>query len=271
MSFTLAKFIAIGAIIGSAFAESADPVALATVKQQFINAKIVPDVIPSFNPIALLHPTFASGLATVGEPESQTNVSTKPEIHIAGTVSSTAKFTLLMIDGNYVGSTNPQGLNLHYLQNNVVIGSDGMANNATSAATIPYAGPAPPSGTGPHRYTILLFQQPANFTAPSTPAANSGVHFFNLTTYTTAAGFSTPLAGSYFTVEVGTATVQVGATTAVNPSTISVASSTSSGTGSPTGAGASPSATHSAAAGKLSAAAAGGSFMGLMGMVALLM
>lgn len=30
-----------------------------------------------------------------------------------------------------------------------------------------YAGPAPPSGDGPHRYVILVFGQPAKFKAPA--------------------------------------------------------------------------------------------------------
>lgn len=48
--------------------------------------------------------------------------------------------------------------------------------------------------------------------------------------YMSAAGFAAPLAGNYFTVEVGTATVSFSSTTAVNPATLSVASATATGT-----------------------------------------
>lgn len=36
----------------------------------------------------------------------------------------------------------------------------------TTPAIQEYAGPAPPQGSGPHRYVIMAFAQPENFTAP---------------------------------------------------------------------------------------------------------
>ncbi|KAF9520103.1 hypothetical protein BS47DRAFT_1357811 [Hydnum rufescens UP504] len=125
-------------------------------------------------------------------------------------------YTVLMLDANYAGSLDPNAdlsrywVNLHWPQNDATLASDGTTTNST-AAVIPYAGPAPPSGIGPHRYTVLLYAQPANFTALRRML----------------------LAGSYFTVEVGTATVNVSPTTAVNYATflaISTASRSGSGT-----------------------------------------
>ncbi|KAF9520107.1 hypothetical protein BS47DRAFT_1387720 [Hydnum rufescens UP504] len=91
--------------------------------------------------------------------------------------------------------------------------------------------PPPPSGTGPHRYTALLDAQLVNFTAPSTPVPNPGVHLINLVSYISSAGLGTPLAGSYFTI--GTATVNVSLTTAVD-SAMFLASSTATRSGSST-------------------------------------
>lgn len=259
------------ALLGAAsvFATSADPLAVAIVKQQFINAHIVPDVVPSFNPIGTLNVNFnGSASITVGEPMSQTDVSKKPVVAVAGTFNSTPSYTVLMIDGNYVGSSNPQGLNLHWLENNVQVGSDGTTAN-TTAATIPYAGPAPASGTGPHRYTILLYQQPSNFTAPASPVANSGVHMIELATYVQAAGLTGPLAGLYYTVEVGTATVSVASTTAVDTSTISAQTTVSNtNTGTSTKTSTATSTAKSGAAVKVGPAA---SLMGLFGLVALVL
>lgn len=272
------------ALVGAAsvYAADVDPLAVATVKQQFINAKIVPDVVPSFSPVGVLGANFngTSGSINVGEAIAQAGVQTKPVVSVTGNFNSTPSYTVLMIDGNYVGSTNPNGLNLHWLENNVQIGTDGVTSN-TTAATIPYAGPAPPSGSGPHRYTILLYAQPTSFTAPSTPAANSGVHLLNLATYVSAAGLTGPLAGIYYTVEVGTATVSVESTTAVNPSTLSVSTiASSTGTGTTTGkaigtgtstSSSSTATTSTGAAVKLGPAAVGGSLMGLFGVVALML
>lgn len=261
------------ALLGAAsvYATTADPLAVAVVKQQFINAKIVPDVVPSLNPIGTFtvdYPVNGSTSAiTVGEPLNVTWVATKPVVTVAGAFNSTPSYTMLMIDGNYVGSSNPSGLNLHWLENNVQIGTDGTTAN-TTAATIPYAGPNPGAGTGPHRYTILLYQQPSNFTAPASPVANSGVHMIDLATYVQAAGLTGPLAGLYYTVEVGVSTVTVASTTAVNPSTI-VVSTTLSSTGTATGT--SSASTHTSSTGAAVKIGPAASLMGLFGAVALLL
>lgn len=67
-------------------------------------------------------------------------------------------------------------------------------------------------------------------------------------TYLSSAGFTNALAGTYFTVEVGTATVSFSSTSAVNTATLSVASAASTGTatGTATGSAASGTATKSA-------------------------
>lgn len=98
-----------------------------------------------------------------------------------------------------------------------------------------------------------------------------GKFIYSLATYVQAAGFTTPVAGIYYTVEVGTATVTVESTTAVNTATLSISTTTQTSgthTGSSTG---SASPTHSSgAAVKLGHGAIGGSLMGLFGVVALL-
>jgi len=251
----------------SALGADADPLAVALVKQQFINAKIVPDVIPSFNPIGTLNVVFSGNSSGVndGAPLDKAAVQTQPTITVAGVNNNTAKFTVLMIDGDYVGSSSPQGLNIHWLENNVAINSAGATSNTT--ARLPYAGPGPAAGSGPHRYTILLYQQPSNFTAPADPAQNSGVHRISLAKYVSAAGLSEPLAGLYFTVEVGTATVSVESTTAVNTATLSYSTTTkSSGTG--TSSTSKP--TKSGAATRVGPTFLGGSLAGLFGIAALL-
>lgn len=92
---------------------------------------------------------------------------------------------------------------------------------------------------------------------PSTP-------FSSLAKYVSAANLTGPLAGIYFTVEVGTATVSVESTTAVNTATLSV--STTTGTITST----TSTSTHSGAATKLGPASIGGPLAGLLGIVALL-
>ena len=77
---------------------------------------------------------------------------------------------------------------------------------------------------------ILLYSQPANFSPPANlSTANVGVSTFSLSDYVSSSGLEGPLAGMYFTVEVGTASASLSATSAVETSTLaSVASASGS-------------------------------------------
>ena len=74
---------------------------------------------------------------------------------------------------------------------------------STSPAIVPYAGPAPPPGSGSHRYVLSLFKQPANFTNPKAFAGFSAKNrtLFNTTEYVKQAGLGPIVAGSYFSTE----------------------------------------------------------------------
>jgi len=235
-------------------ADPASGLAIATVKAEFTNALLVPSVVPTFEPVALLNVTFSSvGLISTGQAIQMAQVATKPTITVVGTDSDFAsggpfnnntKYTIMMIDGDVPGATNPNGVNTHYLQNDMSYGtlsSDVLTFTNTTPAVINYAGPGPASGSGPHRYTILIFAQPTAFKAPATPAAGSSVTMINFPTYLSSAGLTSPLAGNYFTVEVGAATVTFSSTTAVNPATLAVASAA------PTGSAVAPSGSGTAA------------------------
>ena len=76
---------------------------------------------------------------------------------------------------------------------------------------------------------ILLYTQPDNFTSPDGLEPNAGVSTFVLSQYVSDANLTGPVAGMYFTVEVGTASASVSATSAVDTSTLPVPSSTSAG------------------------------------------
>lgn len=50
--------------------------------------------------------------------------------------------------------------------------------NPPGSSVVAYRGPAPPSGSGPHRYITLVYPQPENFKVPQIPAVGSGVTLF---------------------------------------------------------------------------------------------
>jgi len=244
--FSKAAIALVAAFAAPVLADAASGLAIATVKAQFTDALLVPSVIPTFNPVALLNVSFPSvGLISTGEALQMAQVSSKPTITVVGTdadfasggpFNSNTKYTIMMIDGDVPGSTNPQGVHTHYLQNDLSYGaltSDDLTFTNSTPAVINYAGPGPASGTGPHRYTILIFAQPTSFTAPATPKPGSSVTVIELGTYLSSAGLTTPLAGNYFTVEVGTATVAFSSTVPVNPATLAVPSASVTGSAAP--------------------------------------
>ncbi|QRV91596.1 phosphatidylethanolamine-binding protein (PEBP) family [Ceratobasidium sp. AG-Ba] len=245
VSTTAVAFVLLGAV-SRVCAHAASPLAVAVAVEQFKNAKITPDVFSGFSPTGLLTLNYTETVGrplTVGQEVSRSNVTDAPVVLIRGTEEAEATaggpfnvtnilYTVLCIDGNTVGSSNPGGYNLHYLENNLAYGENHdhtVTLNSTGTPIVAYAGPNPPSGSGPHRYIWLAYAQPSNFTAPSAPAPGSGVALFNLTQYTSAANLTEPIAGTYFTVQEGPANASVAATTAVDSTTLPQYTPTSSG------------------------------------------
>ncbi|CAE6473681.1 unnamed protein product [Rhizoctonia solani] len=240
---TSAALIMLG-VASTVSAHAASPLAIAVALENFKNAKIVPDVFNTFNPSGLMTLNFTTGVgrprgeasssSAIGEAVARTNVSDTPVLMIRGSEEAeaqaggpfnvtTTRYTVLCIDGNTAGSTNPRGYNLHYLENNLAYGENHdhtVTLNSTGSPVIAYAAPNPPSGSGPHRYIWLTYAQPEGFSAPSTPTPGSGVALFNLTQYTSAANLGDPIVGTYFTVQEGAANASVASTTAVDSTTL---------------------------------------------------
>ncbi|CAG8602222.1 3196_t:CDS:2, partial [Scutellospora calospora] len=76
---------------------------------------------------------------------------------VLGDCNPNTKFTLLMVDPDVPSRANPnQSEYCHWVVGNIP--SDANLSNATIVDT--YQGPYPPPGTGYHRYTFLLYEQP---------------------------------------------------------------------------------------------------------------
>ncbi|KAG9099345.1 hypothetical protein FRC06_005372 [Ceratobasidium sp. 370] len=238
MIFTIySSLVLLGAVSGVS-AHAASPLAVAVAVEQFKNAKITPDLFSGFNPTGLLSVNYTETVGrplTVGQEVPRSNVTTNvPVLLIRGTAEAEATaggpfnvtnilYTVLCVDANTAGSSNPNGHYLHYLANNLAYGENHdhtVTLKSTGAPVVAYVPPNPPSGSGPHRYTWLAYAQSSNFSAPSTPAPGSGIGLFNLTQYISAARFGSPLAGTYFTVQEGPANASVAATTAVDSTTL---------------------------------------------------
>ncbi|CAD7067010.1 unnamed protein product [Tilletia caries] len=151
---------------------TAESVAAAIVNFQAQN--LTPNPVPSnvFQPIAALTVTYPqAGIVSVGQKVEKNAVQDQPTWSLNVTSSQASQFksklfSIIVADPG-APTQNYNGLVVrHCLGNNFTIGSDGVLKNTTALVTR-YFGPAPPAGSGPHRYMHLVVAQPSNFRAPS--------------------------------------------------------------------------------------------------------
>ncbi|KAL4259916.1 PEBP-like protein [Pleurotus pulmonarius] len=205
---------------------SGEVLKLQAIQAHFKNAGIVPDGLPTFDPKAELVANYAGvGETSPGQSLTRAQVASAPTFTVTpGSGSLSGTYTLAMVDFGPVGSDQSKGVTRHWLVNGLTITNSAFSNTSAVAIT-QYAGPAPPAGSGPHRYAFLLWEQPSTFTAPSAfSQPNMGVSTFDVNAYATDAKLGAVIAGNYITVEEGTATVTPSPTAAVETSTLPAAS-----------------------------------------------
>ena len=157
-------------------------------------------------------------------------------------------FVLLFIDPDSFNNIETQDA-LHFIQTDLISANQSrqlgnlsfvpLLSNATPAA--PYAVPAPPYQFPPkaHRYTLLLFKQPINFTISSSFTSFLPLNLSNITNrfpfpvldFVNTLSLSQLVAANYFDLENSTkSTSAVSVTSAIPTSTLPVVSSASSRT-----------------------------------------
>ncbi|KAI0003224.1 phosphatidylethanolamine-binding protein [Russula compacta] len=198
---------------------------IAAIEAHFTNAQIVPSLLSTFDPSALMTVNFTGvGVISPGQNLSVSQVSKAPELTIVPantSVSLTGNYTLVMADAGPVGTNESEGQTRHWLVNSVTVNSTTFNVSTTGGVAVTdYAGPAPPEGSGPHRYVLLLLPQPSSFSPPANLSkAGVGVSVFQLTDY---------ISAMYFDVEQGTPNVTLSPTSAVITSTLKPATPASS-------------------------------------------
>jgi hypothetical protein len=229
------------AALSVAVAQSTLPIE--AIEAHFSQSLIVPQLLSSFDPSALLAVNFAGvGDITPGQLLTKDQSAPTPTITVTAanaSVQLNGTYTITMVDADFVGADLSKGVNRHWLINGVAI-TDGKISNASATAITTYAGPAPPAGSGPHRYTIILYEQPSTFSAPDGFQNPIGVTLFDLSSYIKDSGLGPLVAATYFRVEEGTATGTIPATSAVVTSTLPAAQSKTTGSGSASTASATP-------------------------------
>ncbi|KAF5324651.1 hypothetical protein D9611_004385 [Ephemerocybe angulata] len=222
----------------------ATDVDIKTIEAYFQAARIVPDYFKDFSPDATLTLNYGGiGTLKTGQKVTKEQVNSAPTVTVTpeGTDKLGGLYTLAMIDLDIVGADVSAGVTRHWLVNGVKV--DGTTvNNATATAITPYAGPWPAAGSGPHRYVVVLYEQPTEFTAPEGFTGTLPVGVYDFKDYAEKAKLGNLVAANFIEVEEGTATVSLVSTSTVNTATIT-ASTTKAGTSTTSsGAGASPTA-----------------------------
>ncbi|KAF8633743.1 hypothetical protein AX17_004399 [Amanita inopinata Kibby_2008] len=233
--FTLPIFASLAFVALSGAQSSNGMLQIEAIEAHFQQSHIVPDLLSSFDPSALLSLTYAGvGDLTPGQLLTKEQVAVVPKIKVTpanDTIKLTNTYTLAMVDADIVGANLSKGVTRHWLVNGVTV-ADNQVSNTSATGITAYAGPWPAAGSGPHRYVVLLYEQPPNFKPPadlSQPVA--GVSVFDLNGYAKASGLGPIIAGTYMTVEEGQATVTVPATSAVVSSTLAANGGVPSETG----------------------------------------
>jgi len=234
------------ALFSVALAQSTE-LQLEGIEAHFTNAQLVPVPIPVFNPTAILAANFAGlGSITPGQLVTKDQVATMPDITLTpanSTVTFTGNYTVAMIDPGAVGSDQSEGQNRHWLVNGATVTSGKLTFEGATTIT-EYAGPAPPAGSGPHRYTIVVYAQGSSFTPPNDLSGPTpGVVPFVFPDYVKNTNLGPLVAGIYYQVEEGTATASIPATSSVDSSTLPAAHSSSSVAHSSTSSGSKPTST----------------------------
>ncbi|KAJ3174219.1 hypothetical protein HDU88_000187 [Geranomyces variabilis] len=144
---------------GTAAAGGAD---VAAVKPALTKGGIIPDIIKDITPSIALSVTYSVGAVSLGNNITPAQAAAQP-IFAFTPASATDLHTLLMVDPDVPSraSASPTAGQFRHMALLNIRGSD----IATALAASPYVGPGPPRGSGPHRYTFLLFKQTAEVSA----------------------------------------------------------------------------------------------------------
>ncbi|KAI7824334.1 phosphatidylethanolamine-binding protein [Gamsiella multidivaricata] len=137
---------------------------------------IIPDVIPEFHSKTMLIVSYGNGKEiALGNKLSAEETQQSPEVSFQAD-DPNDKYTLIMTDPDAPSRSNPKNREFrHWIVSNISGSSPTAiqpANLSQGTILTPYMGPAPPKGSGPHRYVFLLFKQSTSNLTLATPLSH---------------------------------------------------------------------------------------------------
>lgn len=173
-----------------------------SLKQQLIDAKIIPDVIYTVNPqCGLTVETTIGGLPfSNGQLLTETQVADAPTLAIKG-AKFLERFVLFVVDPDAPDPADPVDRSfLHGLWWNIPF--NGNLTAASAGITTGWVSPQPPIGT--HRYVAVLYRQPkwpkVEF-VPKDPSDPTKLAKYNVTLVAKFKKLGEPIYATWFTVE----------------------------------------------------------------------
>jgi len=172
---------------------------LARAKQEFYEAKLVPDLVPQFKPTLEVYVDYNGKKVDFGNTFNTLETTPEPNFSITRELlynPSTTKYTLIMADPDAPNPAAPILKDfLHWIVSDVQPQCITTQKRKTVA---PYMLPTPLS-VAEHRYTFLVYRQPPNYLPPPSlnylPGARAG---FDLNAYVKEAKLEGPIGGNYY-------------------------------------------------------------------------
>ncbi|KAG0006706.1 hypothetical protein BGZ65_004951 [Modicella reniformis] len=126
---------------------------------------IIPDVVDSFQSMTMLSVSYSTQDVMIGNTMTVEETQQVPKVSFMAD-SPMDKFTLIMTDPDAPSRNDPK---MREFRLWIVTNIPGVNDNPEDLLTkdlnkgtvvTEYMGPAPPAGSGPHRYVFLLYKQP---------------------------------------------------------------------------------------------------------------
>ncbi|KAL9948252.1 hypothetical protein D7B24_002304 [Verticillium nonalfalfae] len=208
---------------GAAEGHAASSVSVQDFGTAFTTGGIVPDVLAAFNPTVAFYASYntvdghGAALIAPGTELSTAEAVAPQEFSVEGianaaNVTDSTRFIIVMVGPDAPSRANPTNRSIrHYLAGNFTVGT-AVSSVLSTASTLvnssapftSYGPPAPPAGTGVHRYIYLLYVQPealngAGFDSVGLVADDR--QMFDLVQFRTQAGLGPAIGGTYFTID----------------------------------------------------------------------
>ncbi|KAH6911201.1 phosphatidylethanolamine-binding protein [Coprinopsis sp. MPI-PUGE-AT-0042] len=157
-----------------------------------------------FNPTAILGVTFTANsqptIFKAGQSVARNVTASTPQLSLYGPAGS-GPFVIIMADPDVPTPQNPTyGPVRHWLAGNYYPSPTSNVLTPSGTAITPYFQPTPGVGSPAHRYTFLLYKQPANFNEQRVVTPQTSILNWNVSQFATQVGLGDPVAGTFMMV-----------------------------------------------------------------------